>query len=423
MSRKRVLVVCPGAWDRDALARPAVAADHDVVFAGDELVSGVTAWRALTFDVFSWVRRTAARHRGVDGVIGTGDYPGCMLAAGIAEELGLPGPRARSVVVLSHKHYSREIQRAVVPDATPRFEPLDPFSDAEPESLRYPYFLEPVKGTMSIRARLVASREERRRLLRFALRERVQKTLLLKPFQQLLDRHTDGRVPAHYFIAESPLSGEQVTVDGFVQDGAVTIMGVVDSLLYPGTQSFERFQYPSRLPHDVQERMCALVRTLVAKSGLDQSCFNVELFYEPKTGAVHVIEVNPRMSYQFGDLYERVDGVHTYELQMRIALGQPARWAAGRGRDRVAASFVMRRFSDARVLAVPGQEAIADLRARYPGTTVKILCAQGDRLSEHDQDVGSFRYAIVNMGAQSEEELHARYAEARRTLHFELEPA
>src|SRR5205085_1876155 len=83
-----------------------------------------------------------------------------------------------------------------------------------------------------------------RRALRFTLRERVEKLLLLKPFAQLV-RAYDGRVPAHFFIAEAPLFGAQVTVDGFVQGGRATIMGVVDSVMYPGTISFERFEYPS----------------------------------------------------------------------------------------------------------------------------------------------------------------------------------
>ena len=75
----RILVLCPGAWDREALARPSIAERHEIVLAGEELVAGVTALRALTFDVRRWIDKTAARFtgHGIEGVIGTGDYPGC----------------------------------------------------------------------------------------------------------------------------------------------------------------------------------------------------------------------------------------------------------------------------------------------------------------------------------------------------------
>ncbi|HEY8212187.1 MAG TPA: ATP-grasp domain-containing protein [Myxococcaceae bacterium] len=418
----RVLVLCPNAWDREALARPAIRDSHEVIFAGEELINGLTPWTILTFDVDRWMDRTAARFRGagLHGVVGTGDYPGSMLAAGVAERLGLPSAGMGPVVKLSHKLISREIQREAAPEATPDFEPVNPFSSDMPRRLRYPYFLKPVKGTMSIRAQMVRTPEDRRALLSFTLKERIQKLLLLRPFQQLLDRYTDGTVAAHYFVAESPLSGDQVTVDGFVQRGEVTIQGVVHSFFYPGTMSFSRFQYPSPLPQEVQARMGEVVAKVIRRSGLDNTCFNVELFHDPSTGRIHLIEINPRMSYQFCDLYERVDGTSSFDVQIRLALGEPARWTRGEGKDRAAASFVLRRFTDAKVRSVPSGEQIQKVKERWPGTIVNLLAHAGERLSQHDQDVGSFRYGIVNMGAPSAEALEAGWEEAKRMLPFDL---
>ena len=420
----RVLVLCPNAWDREALNRPAVRDRHEVLFAGEELINGLTPWTILTFDVDRWMDRTAARFKGqgLNAVVGTGDYPGSMLAAGVAERLGLPSAGLRPVVELSHKLISREIQRAAAPEATPDFEAVDPFSRDMPRRLPYPYFLKPVKGTMSIRAQLVRTPEERRALLRFTLAERIQKMLLLRPFQQLLDRYAgDGVAAAHYFVAETPLSGDQVTVDGFVQRGEVIIQGVVHSFFYSGTMSFSRFQYPSPLALEVQARMGEVVTRVIQRSGLDNTCFNVELFHDPATGRLHLIEINPRMSYQFCDLYERVDGTSSYDVQIRLALGQPARWTRGGGKDRAAASFVVRRFRDARVLSDPGGERTRQVKERWPGTIVNLLAHRGERLSQHDQDVGSYRLAIVNMGASSLEALEAAWAEAEPMLPFDLE--
>jgi biotin carboxylase len=343
-----------------------------------------------------------------------------MLSALVSERLGLPGSPPREITLLSHKIYSRELQRRLVPEATAAFAPLDP---ARPEVAAFPVFVKPVKGTMSIRAQLVRNREELAAAVRFTWKQRIRARLLLRPYQQLLDRYSDGRVPSHHFVAEEPLQGEQVTVDGFVQHGRVTIMGVVDSVMYPGTMSFERFEYPSRLPPEVKTRMGELVTRLIEGSGLESTCFNVELFHDRRTDRLHVIEINPRMSYQFGDLYERVDGTHTYEVQLALAVGEPAPWQAGAGVEGTAASFVMRRFTDAKVLSVPSPELIAEAHARFPGASVKPHCLAGEQLSNNDQDVGSFRYCIVNLGAKNTLALHASYAQLRALIPFEFDPA
>ncbi|HYO56458.1 ATP-grasp domain-containing protein [Archangium sp.] len=420
--RPRVLVVCPGPWDQVALGER-FHARFTLNFHGQKLVEQPSLWEGIRFDVFRWVEHAVETWRGQElaGILGTGDYPGCMFAALIGEQLGLPVPSPESVVRLSHKYYSRRIQQRHVPEATPDFEPFDPFAGPPRlKTLDYPLFIKPVKGTMSIRAQLVRDPGELRRAVHFSWRERVEKHLLLRPFQHLLHRYTEGQVPAHWFIAERPLEGVQVTVDGFVERGTPVIMGIVDSVMYPGTISFQRFDYPSRLPEPVQARMRDVAVRLMRGSGFNHACFNIEMFYDPQRDTVQVIEVNPRMSYQFADLYERVDGMNTYEAQLALAVGRPVPWRAKAGRDGAASSFVLRRFSDARVLRVPSAEEIAELQAHFPGTIVQVLCAPGERLSSHDQDVGSFRYGIINMGAPTYAELLERYREVERRLNFEF---
>ncbi len=416
----KILVLCPNAWDKTALSRFELKNGYQLVFDGEELLREPSLWKALTFDIFGYHRRLVKRHRdaGFDAVVGTGDYPGCMLAAGLAEELGLKAPRLRDLVLLSHKFYSREIQQRSVPEQTPAFEAVDPFGREVDPALGYPLFLKPVKGTMSIRAQHVRDRRELKQALKFTWAERLRCQLLLRPFQQWLGVYSDRRVPAHFFIAERPLQGQQVTVDGLIQNGRVTLMGIVDSVMYPGTISFQRFEYPSQLPAPVQARMAEVAERLIAGSGLDHSHFNVEMFYDPDSSRISIIEINPRMSYQFADLYQRVDGMNTYDVQLSLALGKPAQWRRGEGEDCAAASFVMRRFSDVRVLAVPSPQEIQRVKERFPGTLVQILCEPGRRLSSYDQDMGSFRYCIVNISAPDREELHARYRAVEPALPF-----
>ncbi len=422
-TRSRILVVCPTDWERTAVATPALQAQYEFFFCCEELYDAIGLWRALHFNVQRYLDRLIAeyRPRGISGILGTGDYPGCMFGAYLANGLGLPAPRARDTVLLSHKYYSRQVQRQLVPEATPDFEILDPLIVREPRRLRYPFFIKPVKGTMSIRAQLVHDRAELGHALRFSAPEALRAWILLRPFAQLLASYQDRAIPARCFIAEAPLRGVQVTVDGFVQNGRVTIMGIVDSIMYPGTSSFQRFEYPSALPAAVQQRMNDVTTRLMGGSGFDHSCFNVELFYDKTRDLVSIIEINPRMSYQFSDLFQRVDGLSSFSVQLALATGQPVHWLAGCGPEKFAASFVLRRFSDARVVAVPNSAQLDEVAQRFPGTQVKVLCSAGERLSEHDQDVGSYRYCIINMAAPEREILHARFAAAEQILQFRFE--
>ena len=418
--RPKILVICPTAWERSEIANPALQARFDFVVCADDLHASVSLLNALVCDVRRYLDRIAAAHRGrgIAGVLGTGDYPGCMFAAYIAQQMGLPAPHPRDAVLLSHKFYSRMQQRRFAPEATPEFALVDLRSPRRPASLRYPFFVKPVKGTMSIRAQMVHSDAELGRAVRLSLREQLQSWILLTPYAQLLKLYCAAPLPARAFIAESPLRGVQVTVDGFVQNGVSTVMGITDSIMYPGTMSFQRFEYPSSLPAGVQARMRDIVDRVMTGSGFNHSCYNVELFYDASQDSIAIIEINPRMSYQFSDLFAQVDGRSSFDVQLALATGERVTWKPGAGPARAAASFVMRRFRDARVRSVPTPAQQSAVRARVPGTHIKLLCQPGERLSQHSQDVGSFRYCIVNMAAPSRRALMQQYREAERLLPF-----
>lgn len=419
-SKPRILVVCPTEWERTALAASDLRSRYDFALCGEELSENLRLWTALRFSVPRFLESVLAQQRSSElaGVLGTGDYPGCLLSALLAERLGLRGPRARDIALLSHKYYSRQLQQRFVPEATPRFEALNRRSVP---TLGYPFFVKPMKGTMSLRAQMVHSPAQLARAVALSPRERLQGFVLLRPYEALLRSYVPDAIPARRFIAEAPLRGQQVTVDGFVQGGRATVMGIVDSVMYPGTISFRRFEYPSSLPAQVQGRMSELASRLMAGIGFDHSCFNIEMFYEPAEDAISIIEINPRMSYQFSDLFAYVNGMSSFAVQLALILGSAVSWPASPEPGRVAASFVMRRFSDARVRAVPTPQSLAALGKEFPEMQVKILGRVGQRLSAQAQDVGSYRYCIVNLGASSRTELFARFARIEESLHFDFE--
>ena len=430
---KTVLLLCPNDWDADHLARSRErwAPHYKVVMHGEGAEHS-----PATFDALSFVDETVARfgREGIDGVCSSSDYPGCLVAAAVAHELGLPGPAPRGVFTCSHKYYSRVAQARAAAEATPRFGLVDEAAVAggrvmghDGRPLEFPVFVKPVKSWFSQHARRCETAEE---LARFATSSEVRAHLsgFVTPFNQLLAKYTDFAVQGGHLLAEECLSGVQVTLEGYVHQGKVRVLGIVDSVMYPGTICFQRFDYPSRLPEEAQGRMVDVAERVIPATGLDETLFNIELFWERESGRVSIIEINPRMCGQFADLYEMVLGTNTYEILFALATGgePPALGGVGAvgAAYGAAASFPLRHFGEAVVKRVPSAEGVAAVKRDYPLTVLQVYYREGQRLSDEDQSDGySYRYAVFNLAAPDHVTLLRWGGEIERRLGFEFEPA
>lgn len=423
-SKPRILVVTPTIWEIDAIKSSYLQNKYQFLVSNEDLNDFERPWIKPFYNTDSSLQKAIDIYRNrIDGVLGTGDLYGCIFAAYISSKLCLPGSNTRSVVLLSHKYYSRQFQKSIVPEAVPNFDRIHPFSIRKPKELDYPFFVKPVKGTMSILAQMVNNSNELKKACTLFYHHLFYTWIWHRPLNQLLSSYNLNKISTFDFIAESPLYGKQVTVEGFIQKEFITIMGIVDSIIYSNTLSFQRFQYPSSLSNDIQNRMIDITIRLMSKSGLNYSCFDVEMFYNEFDDKISIIEINPRMSYQFSDLFQRVDGISSFEIQLQLAIDtKNIKWIHGNGIDKVAASFVMRRFTDAHVLQIPDQTQIDHVINRYPGTNVKILCHKGQYLSDVDQDIGSYRYAIINMSAQTWKNLYQAYEQVQAMLIFQFRP-
>lgn len=333
-----------------------------------------------------------------DGVVGTKDRS-ALLAAVICELRGLPGPTPEALFACQHKLISRQRQSEVVPQATPRFAPLD--GRALP--FRPPFFVKPVVGRLSQSARRVDSESD-----------------LPGPHEN--DAYAEGyRSVAELaglangfegFLAEDLLDGLEVTLEGYVHRNRVTVVGVTDSLKYPGTNSFERFEYPSRLSRERRDELGAVAGRLLPALGFDGGFFNVE-FFVPDQGPAKVIEVNGRIASQFTPLVQALHGRSTYEALFALACGEDPAWPDDEPNG-VALSYVMRRFADAYVEAVPG-----------PEPNLEILVRPDRLLSEQSgaNDPVSYRLAILYETGETREEALSRARARASELDFVLKPA
>lgn len=403
-------------WDEAEL--PAiVAADHARVrtFGSD------ASEHPEAFDADAFIEAAIAiiREEKLAGVFATDDYPGSIVAAAIAHELGLPGPSPRAVLTCQHKYYSRLAQQRAVPEAVPAFSLVDPDDVESLAAIEFPVFVKPVKSFFSLHAQVVRNRDELEAMIA-ATRQHL--TQFVKPFNQLLRRYTDFAHDGGYLIAERVLRGKQVTLEGCASRGDFAVIGIVDSIMFPDTISFQRFEYPSSLDERVQWRMADIAIRFMRSIGWDDGLFNIEMMVDEDKDTIHIIEVNPRMCPQFADLMEKVNGINTYEIALDIAAGRQPTILADSARCGAAASLVARVFDDCVVKRLPTREELIRFGERFPDARLKILCREGHRLSEELQDGKSFRYALLNLGGDSREDVLKRYASAMVSLRIELQP-
>ena len=422
MARKRILVVFAKEWDRDEFSRGDYA-DFDFVYEGFDLFSFPSNARLLTFDVVGFIERLVRRWRGrVDGVFSNNEYFGAPIAAIVAERLGLPGTPPAVVLRAQHKYYSRLEQHRLVPEAVPDFS-VFPFGvkDAAGVGLPFPLYVKPVRATYSVLARRIEDFDQLQRHLKFSWLEELIIRRLVRPFNDLMPLYTDFTIDAHHLIAETPLSGQQLNVDGYVLDGQVTFLGLCDAVMFPGTDQFERFVYPSRLPPATQERVRDLTKRLLTGMGYEHGFFNLEMFWDPATDALTLIELNPRLASQLAGLYRRVDGIAPMRVLLDLCTGsRPDTHRKATGCT-IAASLVSRRFDGRALETEPTDADLGRVRQHFPDAAVMLYLKRGQALAREMKWLGSYRYAVVNLGGASEEKLNQRYAEILSMLKISKE--
>ena len=191
--------------------------------------------------------------------------------------------------------------------------------------------------------------------------------------------------------------------------------------MYPGTISFKRFDYPSRVPLNIANNMIETARKVVNAIGLDNGMFNIEFFYDEVSGDIKIIEINPRMASQFADMIEKVDGTNSYKIQVDLALGRKSRFEKGKGSHEFASSFVLRSFEDKIIKKVSGEKEIGKVLQLLPDARIEIYGSKGALLSSELQDMQSYWYGIINLGGDSLVDLKDKYEKCRKILTFEFQ--
>ena len=418
-----VLVLFPQEYDDLALAPLETQhCEFEFVREGFDLFTFPSNARLLWFDVESFVQKLQRKYaaRKIVAVVSTHEQFGALAASLLAEKLGLPGTPLKGLITAQHKYLARQIHRDVMPENVPPFCGFRYDADVtQAITIDYPIFVKPVKAAFSVLAKRCKDEAALRAHLKFRIWEKIIIKRLTRPFRRVSVKHVDCEIDADCFIAEGCVDGAlQFCVDGYAHHGKVNILGTVDSVMYPGTNAFMRFEYPSRLAEKHQRMLEAVAKRAVEAVGMSHGLFNVELFFDPKTERISIIEINPRMAGQFSDLYERVDGKSLWALELDLALGKEPVWPHRGGKFGSAASFVFREFGDA-VKQPPPDHDQRWLAKTYPDAKLFLDIKHSTSRARETKWLGTYRYALVHMGGIDHDDLMARFANVCEHLNFD----
>jgi hypothetical protein len=408
-------------FDFDAVAHARLA-DAPFRFdrAGFDLFSFPSNLGLIGFDLERFAQGLArrARRRGWAGVVSHQDQYGALAAALVAEAAGLPGTSPESIIACQHKLHARRVLERVCPQANLPFVGLDcDYGQPIPQGLRYPCFAKPVKAAFSVLARRVDSRAELQAHTRFGRREQWLIRRLVEPFDRIVRRRLPEAGSAHRLLLEEPRRLAQYNLDGFVHEGRMQVLGVVDAIMYPGTQAFQRWELPSRLPPPVIARAADIARRFLTAVGFRRGLFNMEFFYDAATDRVTVIEFNPRLASQFGDLYRRVLGLDPHAMALALAIGaDPRCLPRAEPTAAVAASLVWRAFNANEVPPMPSRARRADLALALPDALLFTQPKTRSAIARDLKWLDSYRYGLVHLGARDADDLRRQCEQAAALL-------
>ncbi|WP_300463197.1 hypothetical protein [Desulfobacula sp.] len=361
----------------------------------------------------------------IDGVIGYFDFPSTDIVPIICKKYNLPSTSIESVMTIENKLWARKEQQKVIKEHIPRFVGFNPDDIQSPKqvNLLFPFWIKPIRSFKSYLAFKITDKKAFLKGME-ALKRDVWK--ITKPFRTLMD-HAD--IPEDFqpfldcsCIAESMEIGNQCTVEGYVYDDEVICYGIVDSISEQDRSSLIAYEYPSRLPDSVQEKMFDLSRRIMTHLRYNNATFNIEYFYNPEEGRISLLEINPRCSQSHAHLFEKVDGTSNLAVMVDLAMGKKPEFKKGGGPFNVAAKYMVRSYEDGIITRVPDRMDIRELQHRFPGTEIKLHVDSGTRLSGlYNQDSYTYELMDIYLGGNDCRDLTDKYEACLNMLGFSMD--
>lgn len=418
MPHPKTLLLFNYDWDEQGAKR--LQSHWPSVVSGFDLFTFPSNARLLWFDTERFVAKAAvlAKLTGAKAVSSNHEQFGALCAALLAEKMGWPGTPVKAILACQHKLYAREVLERVAPEANLPFARLDAaYGGPVPNHIEYPQFVKPVKAAFSVLSKQVRSEHELHAHTRFGPWELWVIKHLVEPFERVAKKRLPQAGTAHSMLLEAPMRGRQYNLDGYVWRGQVRKLGVVDEVMYPNTDAFMRFEYPSKLNDAVQDRAHDIARRFLEAVGFDHGLFNMEFFHDESSDKITVIEFNPRMASQFSDLYLRVDGIDLHEIAFALAHNMdPATLGKTEPTSGAAASFVYRTLEQTAAVSFPNFLQRNSFWKSFPDALLFEYPKDAKELQRDFKWLRSYRYGIMHLGGENARHLRLRCEQASAIL-------
>jgi hypothetical protein len=310
------------------------------------------------------------------------------------------------------------VLQRVAPEANVSFSRLEAEYDADiPDGLVYPTFVKPVKAAFSVLAKTVHNRRALFDHTRFSRQELWVIRHLVEPFERVLRQRLPAAGTAHSLMLEECVRGRQYCLDGYVFGGRLQRLGIVDAIMYPGTDAFMRWEYPSHLPATLQQEAEEVAVRFMREVGFSHGLFNMEFVVDAHSGRLKVIEFNPRMAAQFSDLYARVDGLRLHEMALAMSHGiDPSTVPVDEPTANCASSFVYRSFVPSALIRMPVASEQRAFHRAYPDGLLLQFPKSSSQILRDFKWLDSYRYGIVHLGGEDPADLRRRCEHASSLL-------
>ena len=233
------------------------------------------------------------------------------IVACVAQELGLPGSSPEAARNARNKYRMREaLCRHGV--AHPRYASASSWDElvAAAAMIGYPLIYKPVAASSSKGV------------------QRIDDPDGLRPAYELMRRYATPAADAMFsfyagqHLVEEFMAGPEVSVEGIVFDGAVTIVGITEKLATAAGFIEYQHAFPARLPSEEAATVAAVTTAAISAVGLDNCGFHVEVMLT-RSGP-KIVEVNGRLG---GDLITThlvplATGVDIVGAALQVALGE-----------------------------------------------------------------------------------------------------
>jgi hypothetical protein len=337
----------------------------------------------------------------IDGVIAFND-DSSLLASAISELYNLYSPNPTSLCQIQHKAFF--LNQLNHKNYIPQTISIDEKNKNWQDNVRKDSFIKPTKGSLSEGALKIKNDNKQQIILPKIKVSKFEKSFFKKYFD----------LPLNQFILQPYINQRQFTLDGLIQHGKITKLGITESIYDKQKESFIRFDFPIFISNVIENELNVIISDIAKVFNFDHSLFNLEFFLS-QNNQLTIIELNTRASIVFEDFYQQYFGKSMTEMMIDISLNKIPKLKIINERL-YCKSYILRKYFDYVVASIPTRKYLSKLIKNNNLENIRVLGKTNKKLSQQKQDSYSYRYAIIDICGMSEDEIELKYQKTKSEL-------